>query len=68
MVTNTELQRVGLSGWRTGLAVHTLRYLAFTLMMGVLTAKRGVLLGVPLLSVKRLAADETDEGLPNGAS
>jgi ABC-type transport system involved in multi-copper enzyme maturation permease subunit len=31
-----------------GLAVHTLFYLALTLMMGVLTASRGKLLGVPL--------------------
>jgi len=31
-----------------GLAVHTLFYLALALMLGVLTAKRGVLLGVSL--------------------
>ena len=31
-----------------GLAVHTISYLALTLMMGVLTTKRGVLLGGPL--------------------
>jgi ABC-2 type transport system permease protein len=31
-----------------GLAVHTLFYLALTLMMGVLTTKRGVLLAAPL--------------------
>ena len=31
-----------------GLAVHTLFYLALTLMMGVLTTKRGVVLGVSL--------------------
>ncbi len=31
-----------------GLALHTLFYLALTLMMGVLTESRGLLLGVPL--------------------
>jgi len=31
-----------------GLAVHTIFYLALTLMMGVVTAKRGMLLGVSL--------------------